>query len=98
MELDGASSNSRTRARAGFEKQKHALHKMRSSLDFRQSQRRRELLLEQQSLPLSRQGSDAMTPHQIIDQASAIQDQSKESVSRTLKLVQEARKVFVSLI
>ena len=94
MELDG-SRRVDAAARGAFEKLQLRLSKLRNTLDFRRQQREREVLLGRQALPAAeRHGSgDTLTPAQIIEQASLVQDESKASVSRSLKLVEEARGV-----
>ena len=93
VELDG-SGRVDVATRGAFEKQQLRLSKLRNTLDFRSQQREREVLLGRQALPAAdRQGSSQLTPAQIIEQASLVQDESKASVSRSLKLVEEARSV-----
>ena len=95
----GSSSAKITSAQADFQKQSLALQRLRGTYEFHKAQRERERLL---ALPGAGAGSSSqtggsssekLTPSQIIDAASAIQDKSKAAVRRMSDMVQDAKQV-----
>ena len=106
--LPGFTVRSRTSAhQARFDEQSRTLAKLSGSLDFFAAQRARERLL---GLDADAGGSGSgsgsgsgrpiarRTPGEIIQQASTVQGQSQSSVSRSVRLVQEARQVGAATV
>jgi len=93
--IPGYTVRSKTSAyQAAFQEQSLALAKLRGTLEFFAAQRAREQLLGAED----DQPIDRLTPSEIIDQASAVQGQSQASVTRSARLVQEARQVGAATV